>query len=38
VFRFTFRMDARSRWESALTPAVSTNTRSPIVTLSSTRN
>lgn len=38
VFRFTFRMDVRSRWDAALTPAVSTNTRSPIVTLSSTRN
>ena len=33
AYKFTFRMDARSRWEDAMTPAQSTNTRSPIITL-----
>lgn len=37
AFRFTFRFDAQSRWEAAMTPAQSSNTRSPIVTLNSSR-
>lgn len=37
AFKFTFRMDARSRWETAMMPAQSTNKRSPIVTLNSSR-
>lgn len=36
AFRWVFRMDGRPAWDEALTPATG-NTRSPIVTLSSTR-
>ncbi len=37
AFRWTFRMDGRSFWDQPMTP-VNGATRSPIVTLSSTRN